>query len=271
MQQAHRFIVVTGKGGVGKTTLALAIFLKLKNEGKKVCFATFEESETFRSQALVADNWFNLELLESARGYVAKKIGSTTVADWVCSSRFFKALLEMLPGFSYVIYLGRLMEKLHADPELFIVLDSPSSGHALTLFEACWNFKKVFGPGLLGDDLIKILNFLYQENLLQVIIATLPGELPLTEGIEVKEQLANLNITNTLLVVNYCLSRVWGIEQIQDLPTSLKLKIKLEQASLSHYSQHKMLFLPYVPSSDSLDVPPALANVLGDITEEQNT
>lgn len=241
-----RFIVVTGKGGVGKSTLALALAKYYKNLGKKVLLTTIGENIPDWAQSNQMPEWFKLELSQSATGYVGKKLGSQTLASWVCSTTFFKALLDMLPGFSFVIYLGHLMERLHEDENLILILDSPSSGHAITMFESCWNFKKVFGPGALGDDLDKVLNFLYKEDILSVIVTSLPGELPLMEGLELREQLRKLDIRSIHMVVNHCLGKWVELNHPQELPTSLKKKIELENESLESHVTDQMNYLPYV-------------------------
>lgn len=261
-----RFIVVTGKGGVGKSTLSLALAKHYKNTGKKVLLTTIGENIPGWAKNKEMPEWFKLELSQSATGYIGKKLGSQTLASWVCSTNFFKALLDMLPGFSFVIYLGHLMEKLHADKDLILILDSPSSGHAITMFESCWNFKKVFSPGALGDDLDKVLDFLYKEDILSVIVTSLPGELPLMEGLELKEQLTKLKIQSVHMVVNHCLGKWAELNHPQNLPPSLQRKIELELDSLKSHGQGQMDYLPYVAELEGVSLVNQLALHIKELT-----
>ncbi|MFN8369140.1 MAG: AAA family ATPase [Bacteriovoracaceae bacterium] len=137
-----RLYVFTGKGGVGKTTCALSLANHLVLQGKKVLFVEFESQVSPEIFEQLKIKHYVLSLLESANGYIAKKLKSKMIASWVVRTPFFKSLINMIPGFSYIIFLGHLLELVYNDPELILIIDSPSSGHASTLFEACKIFKK---------------------------------------------------------------------------------------------------------------------------------
>src|SRR5690606_32382499 len=99
-----------------------------------------------------------LDLEKSAQGYIEKKLGSKMVASWIVKTPFFRALVNMIPGFNYLIYLGQTLEMAEADESLVFVLDSPASGHALTMIEATSNFGQIFGSGLVFEDTNKMLS-----------------------------------------------------------------------------------------------------------------
>ncbi len=140
-----KLYIITGKGGVGKTSAALAFAKCLNENGHKAQYLHYstssltdhstepQEVATARKMG-IPFKAFNL--LDASMEYVGKKMKSRTVGKWVVKTPFFKALVNMIPGFNYLIYLGKTLELLKADEELIFVLDSPSSGHALTMLEA---------------------------------------------------------------------------------------------------------------------------------------
>ena len=139
----------TGKGGVGKSSVSLAFAKSLQLQGQKVLFYAFDQSCRSELAGEHGIDCLNLSLKQSAEEYVARKLNSKKIAKWVLKSAFFSSFLDVLPGLQQVILLGHLIDLLEKDASLSIVVDGPSSGHALTLFEAGYNFKKIFKKGLL--------------------------------------------------------------------------------------------------------------------------
>jgi hypothetical protein len=123
---------------------------------------------------------------------MSKKLGSKMIASWIASTTFFKSLINMIPGFNYLIYLGQILQDLENDPSLIYVLDSPSSGHALTMMEAISNFKKIFNSGIIFNDTIRMSKMIEAPNFARFNIITLPSLLAANEAIELKSQLTNI-------------------------------------------------------------------------------
>ncbi|ATH09056.1 hypothetical protein BIY24_14215 [Halobacteriovorax marinus] len=238
---SHRLYIVTGKGGVGKTSLAIALAKKLKAQGKKVLYNSFDQEDQTKICSDLETPSLHLELEKSAEIYMGKKLGSEMVASWIMKTPFFKSLFNMIPGLGHMILLGHIIDLLEDDPELVIVLDSPSSGHAMTMFESSHNFKEIFGSGLLVEDINRMHRFIYAQNVLKNYIVSLPTKMALNEAKEVREHLQNLNFTSTEIIINDCLSPVLAAKE--DLPEFLKIKNDLENEVISEYqdiTSHKI-------------------------------
>ncbi|OUR96128.1 hypothetical protein A9Q84_07135 [Halobacteriovorax marinus] len=229
----HRLYIVTGKGGVGKTSLSLALAKNLSAKGQKVLYNSFDQEEQVDLCSELNIPSIHFDLIESARKYMAGKLGSELIATWVMKTPFFKSLFNMIPGLGHMILLGHIIDLLESDPELTIVLDSPSSGHALTMFESSHNFKEIFGSGLIVSDINKMHRFIYGENTLKTYITSLPTKMALNEANEVKEHLQDLAFKNTHVVVNDCLSPI--LELGEELPYFLDTKKKLEESVLEEF------------------------------------
>lgn len=245
MPTHKRLYIITGKGGVGKTTMSLALCKKLNDLGHPVRYTFFQNSslskdskEFNQGQKLATKlgvDIFPLNLNQCAGKYIAKKLGSKTISSWIIKTPFFKSLVNMIPGFSYLIFLGQILEDLNNDPKLIVVLDSPSSGHALTMLEATKNFKDIFKSGAVFDDTNKMLNKLYEPNFTQIHILGLPTQMAIHESIELKEQIREIRETPVDIICNNCYGTIPGIEQ-EILPDFLKNKSIIEESILADYS-----------------------------------
>lgn len=246
----QRLYVFTGKGGVGKSTLAVSFAQYLKDQGQKVEYIYFEKNGL---EELLNDfqiKYQLMDLFESAEGYVSKKLNSRIIGNFVVKTKFFRALLQMIPGFSYLIYLGHILEKIKNDPELIVVVDSPSSGHALTMFESPKNFREIFKSGLLVEDINKMTQLIDEDGILKVIICAFPTSMAIQEAKELEQELKSLEIKNTNIFINNSFSSL--LENNQDeLPEFLKKKLNLEKEVLNNYSS---VILGNIPHSSNTDL-----------------
>lgn len=264
MSGIKNFYIVTGKGGVGKTTQALALCKYLQeNTSKKVIYAYFKtssiketEKDLDQGHKLAQElglEYLGLELKESARTYITKKLKSSIVASWIVKTPFFKALINMLPGFSYLIYLGKLLEIIHDSKlETIVVLDSPSSGHALTMLEATQNFQEIFGSGIVFEDTKKMLKLLTTPGFAQVDIICLPTAMAIHEGIELKEEITKALSIEKHIFCNNVLNLPNSAPD--ELPEFLNKKISGEKEVLEKYQAEIKAQSYHCPSLDPKEI-----------------
>jgi arsenite-transporting ATPase len=242
----QRLVIFTGKGGVGKTTLALAYAKILKNRNLKVKYTSFYQTPDEELVFKVGIPLFNITVLESAEIYIGNKLGSKTIASWIMATHFFKSLFQMIPGLGHMILLGHILKELEADPNLIIVLDSPASGHAMTMFESSNNFKRIFKTGLIVNDIEKMKLQLEDPDFLKSYIVALPNELAIQESRELLEELSPV-YKNLEIIINNSLKKYCELSHIEesDLPQFLKEKIENEKEVLNGFP-----VLPHIPENN---------------------
>ncbi len=258
MDKIKNFYIFTGKGGVGKTTLSFSFAKYLQSQNRKVKYVYFESSSISDKKSTPVDQGqelgrqlgvetIGLDLSECAKTYVSKKLKSATIGKWVVKTPFFKALVNMIPGFNYLIYLGRILEYLNEDPELTLILDSPSSGHALTMLEATHNFSEIFQSGVVFDDTKKMIDLMFSENFLQVNILTIPTMMAVHESQDLNKSLQKITQIHTKIICN---NTFHDIDRIEDsvLPEFLQNKILNEQEVVKEHSDTIAAYVSHSPS-----------------------
>lgn len=231
---AKRLYIFTGKGGVGKTSLAMAMTKHLEHQGLQVQYNSFYQDPERTLWKELSLPVLDIELFSSAETYIARKLKSTTIASWIMKTHFFKSLFQMVPGLGHMILLGNIIDELEKHPDLIVVLDSPASGHALTMFESSSNFKKIFRAGLIVKDIERMHNFLATPNHLKTVVVTLATELAMNEARDLKAELDH-NSTgpdlNVDIMVNDSFLKYLKDHNISesDLPEFLAKKIELEK------------------------------------------
>jgi len=175
MQDKLKIFLFTGKGGVGKSTLAKSFSTHLQNKNIK--------TQNFSFQAQPGDP-FNFQEIEHRKlitKYLKKKLKSDLLASFIAESKFFNAIIDVLPNFKSLIFLGFIVD-LFKDSESSpqaIVVDGPSTGHFLSLLSSPYQFQEIFSIGILHKDCKKIIEELIKS--LHIFYVSLPENLNLNE------------------------------------------------------------------------------------------
>jgi anion-transporting ArsA/GET3 family ATPase len=269
MKKPCNLYLFTGKGGVGKTTLALSFAYFLKEKGYDVTYTSIASSNIGQNVIPVTQHelcdkigikYLDLVINQCAEGYVAKKLNSKMVAGWVVKTPFFKALVNMIPGFSYLIFLGRMLEEIvKSDNKKIIIFDSPASGHALTLLESTQNFNEIFRSGVIFDDTNKMLDLIHSKDFMQINVVSILTEMSMTEGTELLESINKLKFENAMLIANNALAVIPEISQEKNLPSFLKTKLEQENILFTEHQNIIKTKVPHIPSTDSITVIKTLA------------
>ena len=158
---------------------------------------------------------------------------------------FFRALINMVPGFNYLIFLGRILEEIkHGENDPIMVLDAPASGHALTMMEATQNFQQIFESGSVFEDTSKMLSALLDPKFTRIHIISLPTMMSWHEAQDLKIELDKRTPVGKAITINNCLSL--GLpKSTEALPKALEQKIANERQLLDQEQGQYILALPH--------------------------
>lgn len=256
----RRLYIFTGKGGVGKTTLAKAFARNLANQGEEVAYLTFKNSALSESHSdqntderIDGLREISLDLEDCARSYIERKLNSKMVGGWIVKTPFFRALINMIPGFNYLIYLGKVLELGHENKKLIIVLDAPASGHALTMVESTTNFQQIFESGAVFDDTKKMLSRLNDPNYTKVFVLSLPSQMSWQEAQELKTGLNERTPVEVDIIINNALYPLVE-NQLDDLPTQLRQKALNEKKLIEENISNTHCILNHSLKTNSLEI-----------------
>jgi len=221
VDQQSQIIVLCGKGGVGKTTVSLALGLKEASLGRRVVIVSSHplaelaisvslEGLAARSP-VAARNLFvvHLDAREMLQEIVEKHFPIPAVARTILNSSIFRNLIEVAPGLKEFYFLARLQQlaerksTVPGTPDYDVLIwDAPASGHFLTTLRAARAFETFLtGPlAAAGAELDRF--FSHSENL-KIIPVTSLEEMAITETIEMSESLErDFNLRPEALVLN---------------------------------------------------------------------
>jgi len=260
MLNPRRLYIFTGKGGVGKTTLSKAFVRYLNEHDHEAVYLTFKNqslSETHKETSSESnDNGIKeiaLDLEECARSYIERRLNSRMIAGWIVKTPFFRALINMVPGFNYLIYLGKVLEYGKSNPRMIVVLDAPASGHALTMVESTTNFQHIFESGIIFDDTRKMLSRLNDPEYTKIHVVSLPSQMSWQEAIELKAGLAERTPVDVHITVNNCLYPLVE-KKLSELPSGLREKALNEKQLIAQHQAEMQCILPHSLSSDSKQI-----------------
>src|SRR3954447_19043539 len=202
----RRLLFFTGKGGVGKSTMAAAAALLAANIGKRVLLvevdakgdvpAQFEQSPVgFKPKqvhpgvmAMAMDTEASLQeyLKLNLRVPVIGKLGPLArVLDFVATAA---------PGVKEILTIGKIMwevrEAIEGRSEFdMVVVDAAATGHIVAQLGAADAIQELVDVGPLSDQTRWVADLLADSHVTAVNIVTTPEEMPVSETIELVARL----------------------------------------------------------------------------------
>jgi MinD-like ATPase involved in chromosome partitioning or flagellar assembly len=144
-------VFVTGKGGVGKSSVAAALAVAEARRNGSAVLVEFEGS-TAAARALADETegvrTVIVEYIEALAETISKMLSSRLLAKLVVKQRALKKVVEAVPAIRELVALDRVRSLAAESPGTRIVVDLPATGHAvdwLRVPSAAERFLKV-GP-----------------------------------------------------------------------------------------------------------------------------
>jgi anion-transporting ArsA/GET3 family ATPase len=226
-----RFILVTGKGGVGKTTFCAAEALALAAKGKRVLVAMCNAKERLSAMlgappigpevAPVADGvWaVNIQPEKALEEYGILVLHSRALYKTLFDNRYVRSFLRAVPGMQEWAMLGKAWwhtTERRPDGSFrydVVILDAPATGHGLDMLRVPKVILDVAPHGLLRRDAERAWSLFGDASTSAIVLVTAPEEMPTTETIELARALGEMGLPIGRVVVNGVLPPLFSREE----------------------------------------------------------
>ncbi|TNF34907.1 MAG: hypothetical protein EP329_06775 [Deltaproteobacteria bacterium] len=227
-----RFVIVAGKGGVGKSTMCAALGLMAARAGKRTIIAelnTREKAPHFfgkpDSGYDAQEIWENLYSINiqpepALHEYGLMKLKFERVFKLVFENEAMQRLLRMVPGMNELILLGKAFNlererTRRGDPVWdMIIVDAPATGHGVSLLRLPQVVLEVSRTGPMADEVRAMRDLLQDPARTMLNLVSLPEEMPVKETIMLSEQVDSiLQIPKGYLLVNGVFPELAGQEE----------------------------------------------------------
>jgi hypothetical protein len=205
-----RLVFVTGKGGVGKSTVALSLAAAAARRGKRTILCevaaqehlsrVFRRSEVGFHEVEMSENlWaISIDPDESMREYVLLQLKVKAMRDLLFRSRIFNYLAAATPGLKELVTIGKIWELALDQRKVkggraydLVIVDAPATGHGVGFLQTPRTFANIARVGPIRQQAETLDKFIRDRKCTGVAVVALPEEMPVNETITLERDLAS--------------------------------------------------------------------------------
>jgi anion-transporting ArsA/GET3 family ATPase len=205
-----RLLFVTGKGGVGKSTVALALGMAAAEQGRRVivCEVASQEhtSRVFRRgevgfhEVEMRENLWTISIDpdQSLREYLTIQAPVRAMGEMLSRSRIFTYLAAATPGLKELVTIGKIWELAQLDRRVktgreydLVLVDAPATGHGIGFMQTPRTFAGIARVGPIRNQAQTLDRFITDHRQTGVAIVALPEEMPVNESELLERELSD--------------------------------------------------------------------------------
>jgi anion-transporting ArsA/GET3 family ATPase len=227
---------VTGKGGVGKSTVALATALAAARGGRRVVLCEVAgQARAARVYGTVAPRpgreveledglWAStIDPVVALEEWAGRQIGSRRLVGLLTHSNAFAAFVNAAPGARELLAITKAWELGQPDRWVkglggydLVVLDAPASGHGVGMLRTPHTFAEIARVGPIASQARKVAALLEDPARSAIVVVALPAELSISETLDLEERVTGaVGRPLDAVVVNGVLPRRFSAAEVE--------------------------------------------------------
>jgi anion-transporting ArsA/GET3 family ATPase len=219
----RRLLFVTGKGGVGKTTIAAALghLASIRGQRTLLCevdakgnlAGAFETGPTeFAEREIAPRLWaMSMDTEASLKEYLRLQLKVPLLSRIGPLARTFDFVANAAPGVKEILVVGKLCHEVRERHYDLVVVDAPASGHIVGQLAAPQAIKDLVQVGTVRDQTEWMIDILSDPAQTGAVIVATPEEMPVNETLDLSRRLrAETKVDLAAVVVNRVLPELFG-------------------------------------------------------------
>jgi len=219
----HKLLFVSGKGGVGKSTIAAALALLGSQRGKRTLACEidakgnladfFEAGDTDYTPRELQPNLFamSMDTEASLQEYLRLQMRLPAIARIGPLARAFEFVATAAPGVREILTVGKPVWEVREGNFDLVVVDAPATGHIVGQLAAPQAISELVHVGLIRQQTGWLIDILSNKETTGLVLVTTPEEMPVNETIELSQRVEDeTDVALSAIVVNRVLPELFG-------------------------------------------------------------
>lgn len=219
----RKLLFVTGKGGVGKTSVASAIAMLAASRGKRTLVCEVDSKGNLADFLGVGPLRFeptevrkrlfamSMDTEESLKEYMRLNLRLPLLAKMGPLARTFDFVANAAPGVNELLTVGKFTWEVRERNYDLVVVDASATGHVVGQLAAPVAINDLVKVGLVRNQTDWMIDILTDSATTGVVVVTVPEEMPVAETLELIDRLeGETQIDVASVVVNRVLPELFG-------------------------------------------------------------
>jgi anion-transporting ArsA/GET3 family ATPase len=224
---SRRLVVLTGKGGVGKSVVGAALAVAARERGKKVLLVEVAApveaarllggppSQGRETEALPGLFTMNVDPAAVMDEYVRHVVKLQMLVRRILGSPIYRRFFAAAPGLKELMVLGKIMVLEEARARLsqrpqwdLVVVDAPATGHGLAFLKVPLAASAAVPVGPIGHNARRVLAMLRDPGRTALVVVAIPEEMAVVEAVQFHRLAAEeIGMEPSAIVLNACHER----------------------------------------------------------------